>query len=86
MPQLSSLLAADTLAEGLARLADIEYAPLPDAVARLVLNGPRPLLTLDQDSPPEDLCWAMMDAMRALAFGLHATESARSTCRLRSVS
>lgn len=85
MHSLNSLLAIDILEEGVARLADVEHVPLPHSVARLDMGGVRPLLLLDSGSPEEDRCWALMDALRALAFGPHTAESARFVRRLRAV-
>lgn len=82
---LRSLLAAEVLAEGLAALADVHYVPLTDRVARLDRTGPRPVLWLDTESAPEDLCWAMMDALSELA-GVGGAQHARQVRRLHSVS
>jgi hypothetical protein len=81
MARLRSAVAADTLAQGLGQLADIVYVAMPDSVARLEPAGGRPILYLDAGSPAEDLAWAMMDALRALALGADAATSARTVPR-----
>jgi hypothetical protein len=85
MARLRSTAAAGVLAEGLGQLADVIYVPMADAVARLESASGRPVLYLDTDSPVEDLSWAMMEALRALTFGLDSISSARRVRRLRSV-
>lgn len=81
MARLRSAVAADTLAQGLGQLADVVYASMPDSVARLESAGGRPVLYLDTGSPAEDLAWAMMDALRALALGADAAMAARPVAR-----
>ena len=48
---------------------------------------PRPdwLLELDSGSSAEDQCWAMIDVLRVLSFGVEAAEFAHETPRLRLV-
>lgn len=85
-PPLPALLALDVLTEGLSHLADVEYVFLDGRrVAHLDRSGPRPVLQLHTESPPEDHAWAMMDAMRELA-GLGGAQDARTVRRLHSVS
>lgn len=85
-PALPALLALDILTEGLSHLADVEYVFLDGRrVAYLDRRGPRPVLQLHAESPPEDHAWAMMDAMRELA-DLGGAQDAREVRHLHSVS
>ncbi len=43
------------------------------------------MLYIDSDSPPEDLCWAMLDVLGVLVEGRHATPYARPVPHLRLV-
>lgn len=85
-PELRSLLAAEVLAEGISALADVRHESLEHHVAWLDRTGARPVLILDTASPPEDLCWAMMDALRELAGIGDGAEEAEHLRRLYSVS
>lgn len=47
-------------------LIDVRYTAMPDLVARLDMEQDGWVLHLDPDSPPEDLCWAMLDVLGLL--------------------
>ncbi|MGL5910370.1 MAG: hypothetical protein ACRCZP_10245 [Phycicoccus sp.] len=85
MDSLRSLLALDTLLNGLRHLADVRHAPLGDRVAHLDHGPDRPVLTLDTDSSVEQQLWAAQDALRELG-GLGGAQDARPVRRLRTVS
>lgn len=85
LPPVCFSITADLLAQCLERLASIDYAELPDCVARLDL-GAVPVLYLDINSPPEDHCWALAEALGALTFGPQHAVGARTRRCLRLVS
>ncbi len=74
--------AAEVLASGLSYMLQVVHTPMPDTVARLDTSCDRWVLYLDSDSPPEDLCWAMLDVLNVLLHGRHATTSARPVAHL----
>lgn len=86
MPAFTTAAAVNVLIEGLERLADVIRTPMPTRVALLDDTGPRPILWLDVGgpggSPDEDLGWAVLEALAALAFGPDQAGSARHVRRL----
>lgn len=82
MAALRPLLAADILAEGLDRFADIEYTDLGETAGRLEQRrGQRPVLWLDVEVTPEDLCRVLSEALLVLS-GAGVGTSARRVRRL----
>jgi hypothetical protein len=73
---------ANILVDGLRTVLTVAYVPMTDLVAVLDTTAPSWVLSLDSGSPAEDHCWAMLDVLKVLAFGVHAAESATSTPRL----
>lgn len=82
MGMTSSPTAAEVLVHGLRGLVDVVYAPMPHAVARLDVAPHGWVLYLDSDSPAEDHCWAMVDALKFLALGPGEAEWAVPVPRL----
>lgn len=84
---LSSNSAAVVLADGLDGMGvDLEFESLGDVIAKLEVRGGRRRLILDALSRPDELCWAMTEALCALTFGASAAPNARQPRpRLRSV-
>ena len=79
---ISSPTAAEVLAGGLSYMLHVVHTPMPHSVAKLDTSSDRWVLYLDSDSPPEDLCWAMLGVMGVLVQGRDATSSARPVTRL----
>ncbi len=63
----------------------IVHTPMPDTVARLDTSRERWVLYLDSDSPPEDLCWAMLDVLGVLVDGRYTSATVRPATHLRLV-
>lgn len=82
---ISSPAAAEVLASGLSCMFHVVHTPMPETVARLDTSRERWVLYLDSESPPEDLCWAMLDVLGVLVHGRYATMDARPVARLRLV-
>lgn len=82
---ISTPAAAEVLASGLSNMVHVVHTPMPHTVARLDTSCDRWVLYLDSDSPPEDLCWAMLGVLGVLVHGRDATSSARPVTRLRLV-
>lgn len=86
---LSTLLAADVLAEGLTSFADLVRTPLPPGTAArlVVVAGQRPVLYVKDTASPLDQCRVIMEAVLALAADdIDAAPTARQVSRrLRSV-
>ncbi|MDT7704883.1 MAG: hypothetical protein QOG20_490 [Pseudonocardiales bacterium] len=82
---ISSPAAAEVLAGGLSHMLHVVHISMPDTVARLDTSRERWVLYLDSDSPPEDLCWAMLDVLSVLVHGRYATAYARPVTYLRLV-
>lgn len=84
-----SLLTPEQLGDGLTALVEsaveLHEVHMPDAVARLRM-GAHPVLWLDVAATAEERCWALLDVLTALAFGLEACSHAEPVRRLRSVS
>lgn len=80
---ISSPAAAGVLARGLSNVVRIIRTPMPDTVARLDTSVGRWVLYLDSDSPPEDLCWAMLGVLAVLVHGRDTSSSARPVTHLR---
>jgi hypothetical protein len=79
---ISSLAAAEVLASGLGNVLHVVHTPMPDTVARLDTSPARWVLYLDSDSPPEDLCWAMMDVLDVLVDGRYGSAHIRPATHL----
>lgn len=82
---ISSPAAVEVLADGLSYLLHIVHTPMPDMVAVLDTSSRRWVLYLDSDSPPEDLCWAMLDVLGVLVHGRSAVACAKPVRHLRLV-
>jgi hypothetical protein len=80
---ISSPAAVEVLVSGLSHMLRVVNTPMPDTVAKLDTSSERWVLYLDSDSPPEDLCWAMLDVLGVLVHGRHATSYARPVTHLR---
>jgi hypothetical protein len=63
----------------------VAFVPLAADVARLDTTTPDWLLELDSGSSAEDQCWAMIDVLLVLSFGVEGAEFAQETPRLRLV-
>ena len=68
---------AQVLVEGLRAVLAVSYVPLTGLVAVLDTTTPAWVLNLDSGSSADDQCWALLDVLRILAFGVAAAESAR---------
>jgi hypothetical protein len=79
---ISSLAAAEVLAGGLGYVLHVVHTPMPDTVARLDTSREKWVLYLDSDSPPEDLCWAMMDVLDVLVDGRYTSAHVRPATHL----
>lgn len=62
-------------------LLEVAYRPLDDTVARL--DPDLRVLWLDTDSPPEDHCWALAQALGLMMIGSRARTDATAARRLR---
>ena len=82
---ISSQAAVEVLAGRLRDLLQVVHTRMPDTVARLDTSQDRWVLYLDSDSPPEDLCWAMLGVLGVLVHDRHATFGARPVTHLRVV-
>jgi hypothetical protein len=82
---ISSPGAAEVLADSLSQMLNVVHTPMPDTVARLDTSSDCWVLYLDSGSPPDDLCWAMLDVLRVLVHGAHTTTRARPVAHLRLV-
>lgn len=61
-------------------MVEIVYQPMRDYVAKILPGATatsKPTLVLDLLSPPEDLCWALLDVMRLLILGEDRAEHVR---------
>jgi hypothetical protein len=76
---------AHVLVEGLRSLLAVSYVPLTGLVAVLDTTAPAWVLNVDSGSSADDQCWALLDVLRVLAFGVDAAEWARSVPALRVV-
>jgi hypothetical protein len=74
---ISSPAAVEVLVSGLSHMIHVVNTPMPDVVARLDTSRERWVLYIDSDSPPEDLCWAMLDVLGVLVHGRRAASYAR---------
>jgi hypothetical protein len=70
---------------GLRTMITVNFVPLAGNVAQLDTTSPLWLLELDTGSSTADHCWAMIDVLRVLSYGVDAAEFARATPRLRLV-
>jgi hypothetical protein len=77
--------AARVLVTSLRTVLTVSFVPLAGNVAQLDTTTPDWLLELDSGSSAEDQCWAMIDVLRVLSFGVEGAEFARETPRLRLV-
>lgn len=82
---ISSPAAVEVLVSGLSHMFHVVNTPMPDTVARLDTSREEWVLYLDSDSPPEDLCWAMLDVLHVLVHGPCAALDARPVTHLRLV-
>jgi hypothetical protein len=77
--------AARVLLTSLRCVLTVSFVPLGGNVARLDTSTEHWLLELDSGSSADDHCWAMIDVLRILSFGVEGAEFARQTPRLRLV-
>jgi hypothetical protein len=77
--------AESVLVSSLRSVLTISYAPLPGNVALLDTTTRDWTLELDSDSSAQDHCWAMIDVLKVLNFGVQAAEFAKISPRLRLV-
>ncbi len=82
----SSSAAVEVLVSGLGHMLHIVSTPMPDTVAKLDTSREEWMLYLDSGSPPEDLCWAMLDVLGVLVHGRDAARYARPVTHLHLVS
>lgn len=80
-----SLAAEVVLVRGLRAVLTVSYTPLADNVARLDTTAAAWVLELDTGSSADAHCWAMIDVLKVLSFGVQAAEFARPSPRLRLV-
>jgi len=73
------------LVHGLRAVLTVSYAPLADDVALLDTTADTWTLELDTGSSAEDHCWAMLDLLKILSFGVHAADFATPSPSLRLV-
>lgn len=82
---MSSSGAVEVLASGLSDLLHVVRTQMSDTVARLDTSQDRWVLYLDSDSPPEDLCWAMLGVLGVLVHDRYTHPGARPVTHLRVV-
>lgn len=66
-PSISSVALVQVLIAGVEVLADIRYAPMPDAVRMRHRPGRRPTVWLDPGAPDEHLRHGLMGVLRVLS-------------------
>jgi hypothetical protein len=69
---------ARALVTSLRTVLTVTFVPLAGNVARLDTTTPDWLLELDSGSSADDHCWAMIDVLRILSFGVEGAEYAQT--------
>jgi len=80
-----SLDAERVLVRGLRAVLTVSYTPLVGNVALLDTTAAAWTLELDTGSSAEDHCWAMLDLLKVLSFGVQAADFATPSPLLRLV-
>ncbi|MFC5062982.1 hypothetical protein [Actinomycetospora atypica] len=69
---------ARALVEELRSVLAVSYVPLAGLVAVLDTTSRAWVLSLDTDSPAGDHCWALLEVLEVLAYGVDAAGASRT--------